>query len=215
VGEAKFEFDLYLRKRGDANIKTLTDLYYRANFYNDPNYGSQRPSLENNDKAKVLDTATRMQRRFAVQEILLQAFADMNLDAVVYPTSNIPPIKLGAPAEPSVNGRGDVWSFIGAQGFPVITVQAGFTTHVYDRIRDPSAPPPPPGFLRGGGYPGGGGGGQEPTILIGPTPAVLPVGMDIAGRPFSEPTLITIAGAFQDATHHRHPPPDFGPLAAK
>jgi len=214
VGEAKYEFDLYLRQRGDANIKTLTDLYTKASFYNDPNYGSQKPGLEMNDKAMVLDTTTRLQRRFAVQEILLQAFADLGLDAVVYPTSNIPPIKLGAPAEPNVNGRGDVWSFPGlTQGFPVITVQAGFTTHVYDRIRDPSAPPPPPGWLRGPGY--GGGGNEEPTVLIGPTPAALPVGMDISGRPFSEPTLIAIAGAFQDATHHRHPPPDFGPLAAK
>jgi Asp-tRNA(Asn)/Glu-tRNA(Gln) amidotransferase A subunit family amidase len=36
--------------------------------------------------------------------------------------------------------------------------------------------------------------------------------MDISGRPFSEPTLIAIAGAYQDFTHHRHPPPEFGPL---
>ena len=215
VGEAKFEFNLYLRQRGDANIKTLTDLYYKANFYNDPNYGTQRTTLETSDKAMVMDTTTRLQRRFEVQEILLQAFADMGLDAVVYPTSNIPPIKLGAPAEPNVNGRGDVWSFPGlTQGFPVITVQAGFTTHVYDRIRDPAAPPPPPGWVRGPAY-GGVAGAQEPTILIGPTPAVLPVGMDISGRPFSEPTLIAIAGAFQDATHHRQPPPDFGPLTAQ
>jgi Asp-tRNA(Asn)/Glu-tRNA(Gln) amidotransferase A subunit family amidase len=212
IGEARYEFNLYLRKRGDATIKTLTDLYTRANFYNDPNFASQKESLENSDKARVLDTASRMQRRFAVQEIILQAFADLGLDAVVYPTSNIPPIKLGAPAEPALNGRSDVWSFLGAQGFPVITVQAGFTTHVYDRIRDPSAPPPAPGWARGGGYPGAT--PPEPTILVGPTPAVLPVGMDIAGRPFSEPTLLRIAGAFQDATHHRHPPPDFGPLPA-
>jgi len=217
IGEAKYEINLYLRLRGDSNIKTLTDLYWKANFYNDPFYGTQKTTLENNDKAMTLDTTTRLQRRFAVQEILLQAFADMQLDAVVYPTSNIPPIKLGAPPEPNVNGRGDVWSYPGlTQGFPVITVQAGFTTHVYDRIRDPSAPPPPRGWMRGGGYPGAGGStGDEPTILVGPTDAVLPVGMDISGRPFSEPTLIAIAGAFQDATHHRHPPPDFGPLAAK
>ena len=216
IGEARYEFNLYLRKRGDANIKSLTDLYYKANFYNDPFYGNQRTALENNDKARVLDMAARMQRRFATQEIILQAMADMKLDAIVYPTSNIPPIKLGAPAEPNANGRGDVWSFLGAQGFPVVTVPAGFTTHVYDRIRDPAAPPPPPGWVRGGGYPGGGGTNEvEPTILVGPTPAVLPVGMDIAGRPFSEPVLISIAGAFQDATHHRHPPPDFPPLSAK
>jgi len=214
-GEARFEFNLYLRQRGDSNIQTLTDLYYKANFYNDPHFGTQKNTLMNADRARTLDLAARMQQRFMTQEVLLQAYADMNLDAVVYPTTNIPPQKLGAPAEPTVNGRGgSLWAGPGlTQGFPVIAVPAGFTTVVYDRIRDPKAPPPPPGWVRGGrGGPGGG--DQEPTILVGPTPAVLPVSMDISGRPFSEPTLIAIAGAYQDFTHHRHPPPDFGPLPA-
>jgi len=217
IGEAKFEYDLWLRQRGDANIKSLTDLYTKANFYNDPNFGTQKNSLMNSDKATTFEMAVRMQRRFMTQEVLLQAYADMNLDAVVSPTSNIPPQKLGAPNEPTVNGRNSaLWTGPGlTQGFPCITVPAGYTTQVYDRIRDPSAPPPPPGWARGGGGGGFGGEPPEPTILIGPTPAVLPVGMDICGRPFSEPILIAIAGAYQDATRHRHPPPDFGPLAAK
>jgi len=217
VGEGRFEYNLWLRQRRDANIKTLTDLYTKANFYTDPNFGTQKASLTNTDKARTFEMAARMQRRFMVQEALLQAYADMNLDAVVSPTSNIPPQKLGAPNEPTVNGRASaLWSGPGlTQGLPCITVPAGFTTQVYDRIRDPSAPPPPPGWARGGGGGGFGGEPPEPTILIGPTPAVLPVGMDICGRPFSEPILIAIAGAYQDATRHRHPPPDFGPLAAK
>jgi hypothetical protein len=95
------------------------------------------------------------------------------------------------------------------QGFPAITVPAGFTTRVYDRIRDPNAPPPPPGWVRGPSY----GGETEPTVQVGPTEAQLPVGLDISGRPFSEPLLITIASAFENATHHRHPPPEFGPVA--
>jgi Asp-tRNA(Asn)/Glu-tRNA(Gln) amidotransferase A subunit family amidase len=214
-GEARFEYNLWLRLRGDANIKTLTDLYTKANFFNDPQFAPLKNSLMNSDKARTLDMAARMQLRFMTQQVLLAAYADMNLDAVVYPTTNIPPAKLGAPAEPTVNGRnGLIWSGPGlTQGFPVIAVQAGFNTVVYDRIRDPAAPPPPPGWVRGarGGY---GDGDQEPTILVGPTPAVLPVSMDISGRPFSEPTLIAIAGAYQDFTHHRHPPPDFGPLKA-
>jgi Asp-tRNA(Asn)/Glu-tRNA(Gln) amidotransferase A subunit family amidase len=214
-GEAKFEFNIYLRRRGDATIKRLTDLYTQANFYTDQNFGNQKSALEAKDKIMVLDTAERMQRRFAVQQIILQAFADLKLDALVYPTSNIPPAKLGAPAEPPVNGRTGVWSFLGQQGFPVITVPAGFTTVVYDRIHDPKSPPPPPGWARPGG--GGGaptGGYKEPTVLVGPTPAKLPVGMDIVGRPFSEPTLLKIAAAYERATHHRTPPPDFGPLAS-
>lgn len=215
-GEGKFTFGVYLRERGDANIKTLTDLYTKARFYNDQNFENRKANLETMDKVMALDTAARMQRRFAVQQIILQAFADLKLDAVVYPTSNIPPAKLGAPAEPAVNGRTGVWSFLGQQGFPVVTVPVGFTTKVYDRIHDPKAPPPPSDWAR----PGGGGGGAvaaggyvEPTVLVGPTPAKLPVGMDIVGRPFAEPVILKIAAAFEQATHHRSPPPDFGPLA--
>jgi amidase len=216
-GEGKFAFEVYLRERGDANIKTLTDLYTRANFYTDPNYENRHANLESMDKVMALDTAARMQRRFAVQQIILQAYADMKLDAVVYPTSNIPPAKLGSPAEPSINGRSSVWSFLGQQGFPVVTVPAGFTTKVYDREHDPKAPPPPAGWARPGG--GGGAGPNpsgyvEPTILVGPTSAKLPVGMDIVGRPFGEPTILKIAAAFEKATHYRTPPPDFGPVAA-
>ena len=217
-GEGRYTFNIYLRQRGDANIKSLTDLYTRANFYNDPNYLSQKANLETMDKIMVYDNAARMQRRFAVQQIIMQAFADLKLDALVYPTSNIPPAKLGSAAEPAVNGRTGVWSFLGQQGFPAVTVPAGFTTVVYDRIHDPKAPPPPAGWAR----PGGGGGATpapgnyvEPTVLIGPTPAKLPVGMDIVGRPFSEPILLKIAAAYEKATHHRTPPPDFGPLPAK
>ena len=32
------------------------------------------------------------------------------------------------------------------------------------------------------------------------------------GRPFGEPVLFKIASAYEQATHHREPPPDFGPL---
>jgi len=47
---------------------------------------------------------------------------------------------------------------------------AGFTTHVFDRVRDAAAP-------------GG-------TRLTGPVPAKLPLGIMFFGRPFAEPTLL-------------------------
>src|SRR5258705_13287616 len=50
------------------------------------------------------------------------------------------------------------------------------------------------------------------TRLVGPTPAKLPVGIDFAARPFDEPTLFKIASAYERATKHRMPPPEFGPL---
>jgi Asp-tRNA(Asn)/Glu-tRNA(Gln) amidotransferase A subunit family amidase len=141
--------------------------------------------------------------------------AEQKLDALIYPTSNLPPTILGAPQGPPANGRngGGVWSFLGAQGFPVITVPAGFTTEVYDLIRDPSAPATPESaWPRGGG--GGGGNerlaGDDHTRLVGPIKAKLPVGMDIVGRPFDEPLLLRIASAYEAATKHRQPPAGYG-----
>jgi len=210
IGESRFTLEVYLRERGDANIQTFSDLLTKANFNVDPAYPSRKPALETQAKATTYDMAERMLRRFAVQEIILQAFADMNLDAVVYPTSNIPPGKLGQPQEPQVNGRqSQGWVFLGQQGFPAITVPAGFTTEVYDRVVDPKAP----ADAAVGEY--GGFNNNVPTVLVGPVAAVLPVGVDFLGRPFSEPTLLKIAGAYEHATKLRHAPPEFGALVGE
>jgi hypothetical protein len=69
-------------------------------------------------------------------------------------------------------------------------VPVGFTTEVWDRERD----------------------GEGGTRLVGPIPARLPVGVDFLARPFDEPILFRIASAYEAATRHRTPPPDFGPL---
>ena len=41
---------------------------------------------------------------------------------------------------------------------------------------------------------------------------MLPAGLTFLGRTFSEPTLIRLAYAYEQATHHREPPPGFAPL---
>ena len=103
----------------------------------------------------------------------------------------VPPRKLTAPREPNANGRSPIgWSLIGQQGFPAITVPAGFTTEIWDRVRD----------------------GNGPPRLAGPVKANLPVGVDFIARPFDEAMLFRIASAFEAATRHRKPPPDFGPV---
>ena len=41
------------------------------------------------------------------------------------------------------------------------------------------------------------------------------IGLEFLGRPYSEPTLIKLASAYEAATSHRVPPPAFGPLKKK
>ena len=215
VGESKYGFNLYLRERGDANIKTIDDLIAKSSFFVDPYEGDKKATLINNNKPLLMDSAARLQRRFAVQQIVLQGMADLKLDAVVYPTGLLPPRKINTPRDPNFNGISNygMWTFLGVQGFPAITVPAGFTTQVWDRIPDPNAPAPAPSARRSAS--GEDESSTPPMILVGPVKAKLPVGVDFLGRPFSEPTLLKIAAAYAAATQHREPPADFGPLAAK
>jgi Asp-tRNA(Asn)/Glu-tRNA(Gln) amidotransferase A subunit family amidase len=190
-GEGKYMMNRYLRERGDANIKTNADLIAKARFYEDPNFPDRKQARQAAERATMLDTSTRLQARFALQNIFLQCMQEQRLDALVSPMSTVPPRKLTAPREPNANGRSPIgWSLIGQQGFPAITVPAGFTTEIWDRVRD----------ARGS------------TRLVGPVQATLPVGVDFIARPFDEAMLFRIASAFEAATRHRRPPPDFGPL---
>jgi Asp-tRNA(Asn)/Glu-tRNA(Gln) amidotransferase A subunit family amidase len=192
-GEDKYQMNVYLRERGDANIKSNADLIAKARFYNDPNFPDRKAAREQAERATVLDSSVRLQGRFAVQTMLLQCMQEQNLDALVSPMSTVPPRKLTNPREPTVNGRSPIgWSLIGQQGFPAITVPAGFTTEVWDRERD----------------------GND-TKLVGPIPAALPVGVDFIARPFGEPLLFRIASAYEAATHHRQPPSEFGPVSSE
>jgi Asp-tRNA(Asn)/Glu-tRNA(Gln) amidotransferase A subunit family amidase len=180
-GEGKYMMDRYLRERGDANIKTGADLISKARFYEDPNFPDRKQARQAAERATVLDTSARLQTRFALQNLLLQCMQQQRLDALVSPMSTVPPRKLTAPREPNANGRSPIgWSLIGQQGFPAITVPAGFTTEIWDRERD----------------------GSGGTRLVGPLKANLPVGVDFIARPFEEALLFRIASAYEGATRH-------------
>ena len=199
AGERKWLYNRYLRERGDVNIRSMTDLIEKANFFTDIRAGSRftdkKRDLERENMAGDADLRGRMYYRYAVQQVVLQCMGKIGVDVLVYPTGNIPPPLLGAPTEPTLNGRSHLaWTLLGQQGFPAITVPAGFTTHVYDRVPDAAAP-------------GG-------TRLVGPVPAVLPVGVDFLGRPFDEATLFRVASAYEAGTRHRVPPRGFGALPA-
>jgi amidase len=215
-GEGKYMMNRYLRERGDANIKSNADLIAKANFYDDDRFPDRKAARQQAEDQTKLDSAGRLRVRFAMQQLVLQCMQLQDLDALTYPTSATPPGRLDAPGgggagrggaggvfasnRGSGGGGGGVWSFLGQQGFPTITVPAGFTTEVYDRAIDPDAP------KDDNGRPG--------TKLVGATPAQLPIGIDFLARPFGEPVLLTIASAYEAATHHRTPPPGFGALDA-
>jgi amidase len=189
-GEGKFMLNQYLQQRGDANIQTHADLISKARFYTDANFPDRKQAREAAERATRYDASAKLQARFQLQTMLLTCMEEQRLDVLMSPTSTVPPRKLTAPREPTVNGRSAIgFSLIGQQGFPAISVPAGFTTEVWDRVRDGSG-----------------------TRLVGPVAAEIPVGIDFLARPFEEALLIRVAGAYEAATRHRRPPADFGPL---
>ncbi len=51
------------------------------------------------------------------------------------------------------------------------------------------------------------------TVPMGFTHGTLPAGLTLLGRAWSEGTLLRLAYSYEQATHHRHPPAQFGPLS--
>jgi len=187
TGLGRFTFEQYITERGDSAITTLQELIDNQAYWSDPVIPAR--NLQGTANQQTVRTAATLQTRFALQIAVLQCFSHFQLDAVVYPTGSVPPAILTAPQEPSLNGRSSsVWTYVNSRGFPAMTVPIGFTTVVYDRAED--------------------------GTLLPPKPAALPVGIDFLGRPFSEAKLFEIAAAYESATKHRRPPPDFGPLGA-
>ena len=190
TGGATFNFDWYLKRRGDPGMQTVLDLATKSNFYDDPANGfpTKQTGLLANAATLTYSTTVSHQQRFAVQTMMFKCFADKNLDAIVYPSNTLPPAIMGSTAgrEPTANDWSGSSTFPSNMGFPAITVPAGMTTVSYDRNPDGTLRPP--------------------------IPAVLPIGVEFLALPFNEPTLFSIAGAYESATHHRMVPPDFGPL---
>jgi amidase len=207
VGDSPYWRGLYLRERNDAKVKTAAELAAATKPIVDPVFAASSPNISTStpygaprpaggDTVMELDMAERLLQRWAFQQVVLSCMADLNLDALVYPTNNINPQKIQAPEEPAVNGRNQAhWTVLGQNGFPAISVPAGFTTQVYDRVPDPTS--------------------KDGTRLVGPVAARLPQGVDFAARPFNEALLVRIASAYEKTTKHRMRPPEFAGLPTR
>ena len=162
--------------------------------------------------------------RTTLQMLVNKVMADNRLDALVYPTKTIPAPLLASPVEPTnlktiretvtvtINGeqydrviervvdlRASLTPRLSPNGgFPVVVVPAGFTREVYDRA-----------------VAAGPDGSKTAGDLLPPKPIALPISVDFLGRRFSEPVLIRIAAAYEQATRHRRPPQAFPPLAGE
>lgn len=199
--KSPFTVNKYLRERGDARIKDWKSWVANAKWEGD----AQRAESEN--AAGMQDFRARpgmmsyLEMNTALRLVVLKVMYENNIDLFVNPENTLPPPKIGGPGEPTVDNRAAAsccQAFTALLGGPEIEVPAGYTRIVY-----------------------------EPRYVLSPDktkystvtgavqslfPHPMPISMMFWAGPGSDPALIKAASAYQAATHHRVPPPAFGPL---
>jgi amidase len=128
--------------------------------------------------------------------------AENGIDAFVNPEVTLPQYILGGAIEPTVENRGTASccsAFTALLGGPEIDVPAGFNQIVYEPQLQLSEDRTEYEAVTG----------TEQGMMEKP----MPISMMVWGGPGSEPEVIKVASAYEAASQHRKPPPDFGPLA--
>jgi Asp-tRNA(Asn)/Glu-tRNA(Gln) amidotransferase A subunit family amidase len=196
--DVAFDIDRYLAARHDATIKTFADWVSHARFRDD----ASRAGAENWAALKnhlAPGKADRLARSYVGRLALQRVMAENGIAAFVHPENTVPAPRIQGPnvGEISLDG---ITPFL---QIPRVVVPAGMT----DVVVEPQyalnetktdyiatiAPHTPK------------------TKLAHPMPIALTF---FAGQG-EEPTLIRIGTAYESATHHRTPPPAFGPAAAQ
>jgi Asp-tRNA(Asn)/Glu-tRNA(Gln) amidotransferase A subunit family amidase len=196
----KFDIERYLKIRGDAKVKDWASWVANAKFRQDASVVAAQNWLgitTNIDAGKEDQLAISMVGRLAV----LKAMYENDIDVFVNPEITTPPRRIGRASDPTISDRSPVsccGGFTATLQLPQIVVPAGYVRTVYE-----------PGWALNAaknGYVSVS--GTTPS----PLPNPMPIGMMFWGAPGDEPTLITVASAYEAATKHRVPPPRFGPV---
>ncbi len=195
-----FHIDQYLARRGDARVTDMASLDANTKYFAAADEaGSANWAVL--DDIRSDGNTERMKMRAVMQLVLAKVMQQNRLDVLVNPENTLPHRKVGGPSEPNVNGRGaagatqTITALVGA---PEIVVPAGFNDVVYE----------PRFVLSEAGDRYVAVSGDEPSRLETP----LPISMMFWAGPGAEAAVLRAASAYEVATRHRAPPPDFGPL---
>jgi amidase len=192
-----FDIDRYLVDRGDARIANWAAWVANAKFDDD----ASRAGAENWASWKhhgEEGKSDRVARSYIGRLALLRVMYENDIDVFVHPENTVPTPKIQGP-NVGTNSLDGITPFL---QIPRVVVPAGLTDVVYEPQY--ALNPSKTNYI---------------SILAPGTPrSTLPHPMPIAITFFSgqgeEPTLIKVGTAYEAATHHRRPPPAFGPVSA-
>jgi Asp-tRNA(Asn)/Glu-tRNA(Gln) amidotransferase A subunit family amidase len=199
---ASFSFHMaqYLLRRGDSRVTDWASLNANSKYFSEGRAVAMR-NWEHTHNILSDGITRRVKMRDVMRLVVLNVMHANDVDLFVNPTITIPPALIGHASEPWVEDRPTGRFPTSANlGIPEITVPAGYNRIVYD----------PKYVLNEKKDDYDRKTGTDKTELGTP----LPVGISFWAGPGDEPTLLRAASAYEAATKHRVPPPDFGPVSA-
>ncbi|HKE92792.1 MAG TPA: hypothetical protein VKB34_00685, partial [Povalibacter sp.] len=198
-----FQLGQYLTLRGDSRVFDWQTLNANAKYFNDV----RRTAMKNWEN-KEMDIRTNaishtMKRRDTLRMAMIKVLQQNNLDMFVNPVNLTLQGKIGGAQERMGGGGGGGGFGYGAMlGIPEVFVPAGFADSIYDLKFALSAD--------GKSYEGKE--SATPTKLGG---IGLPYNIGFWAEPGQEANLLKAGSAYEAATHHRRPPPAFGPVSGE
>jgi Asp-tRNA(Asn)/Glu-tRNA(Gln) amidotransferase A subunit family amidase len=198
-----FFINKYLRERGDARIKDYKAWAANMKFENDQERAGIENALNDQDPREAPNSVSYLKMQSVMRMVVLKVMYENKIDAFVNPEHTLPPPLLGGAGEPDVSYRQShscCAAFTALLGSPEIDVPAGYVRTVYN-----------PQFVLSADK-------KEIDIVTGTVESELehpmPMSLMFWGGPGSDADLVKVASAYEAATHHRVPPPAFGPLTA-
>jgi Asp-tRNA(Asn)/Glu-tRNA(Gln) amidotransferase A subunit family amidase len=191
----------YLAERGDARVKDWASYVANSVFKTDEERAQGQNAIDNPDPRPRQDVVSYLKMQAIMRMIVLKVMYENKIDVFVNPEQTTPQYILGGPPEPDVNERQShscCAAFTALLGAPEADVPAGFNAIVYNPTYALSA---------------------DKTEYISVTGTVeskmahpMPISLMVWSGPGSDSDVIKVASAYESATHHRTPPPAFGPV---
>jgi amidase len=199
-----FNMDKYLADRGDARVKDADSWFANAAFKDDAERAGAQNLVGKTDPRPVGEGVSYLEMQAVYRMILLKVMAMNHIDVFVNPEQTTPPYLLGGAPEPEINNRASIsccTAFTALLGSPEAVVPAGYTQVTYD-----------PKYVLTDDK-------KQYVAVTGTVeskmPHPMPISLMIWSGPGYDSDVIKVASAYEAATHHRVPPPSFGPVAGE
>jgi Asp-tRNA(Asn)/Glu-tRNA(Gln) amidotransferase A subunit family amidase len=193
----------YLARRGDTRVMDWATWVANATFKSDGERARALNAAESKNPRPDPDAISYLKMQSVNRMVILRVMHENKIDVFVNPENTLPPYRLGGPSEPTVDGRESnscCQRFTAILGSPEIDVPAGFINFAYDPkyVLSPDK--------------------KRYSVVTGDVrvdlPHPMPISMMFWSGPGSDPDVIKAASAYEAATHHRVPPPAFGPVSS-